>query len=87
MATPNYKQIETLLAEKAEFKHGYSMSAEMQGEQYVVFSYSTAIAKYNFNTGEWWINLQKYSVTTSKQQNIIKRVARLDGWTEPVLLV
>ncbi len=90
MATPNYKEIETLLALKENFKHGYSMSGQRVAsslrdlaDEYVVWSYRTVIARYNFANGEWWINENKYSVTTSKQQNIIKRVARQDGWQAP----
>ena len=72
---PNYKEIEQLLADKEEFRHGYSMSAHRVAGEYVVFSYVTEIGRYDFNSGTWVLNLQKYSVTTSKQQNILKRVA------------
>lgn len=75
MAQPNYKQVETLLAAHQPFKHGHSMSAERADDQYYVWSYSTLIASCNITTGEWWLNETKYSRTTSKQQNIIRRVA------------
>ncbi len=84
MGTPNYKQVEELIGFKENFKHGYSMSAETENGEYVIWSYRTVIARYNFNDGKWWINPNKYSVTTSKQQNIIRRVASRDGWTQPL---
>lgn len=87
MATPNYKQIETLLANRQTFTHGYSMRAELEGNTYVVYSYNTVIARYFGDTGKWWVNENKYSVTTSKQQNIIKRVARQHGWISEELEV
>lgn len=80
MARPNYKQIEALLASKKEFK-GNSLKARVEENgEYVVISYNTVIA--SFIEGVWWINPRKYSVTTTKQQNLIKRVARLDGWQD-----
>lgn len=41
---------------------------------YKIYSYSTLIYAENLQTGEKWLNPHKYSVTTSKQQNIIRRV-------------
>lgn len=84
MGTPNYKQIEELIGFKSNFKHGYSMSAERDGDEYVIWSYRTVIARYDLLNGKWWVNPNKYSVTTSKQQNIIRRVATREGWTEPL---
>jgi len=75
MAQPNYRQVERLLLDLQPFRHAHSMRAERTAEAYEVFSYSTLIATYTFASGEWWINPNKYSVTTSKQQNIIRRVA------------
>ncbi len=82
---PNYKKVAELLAQKLPFKHGHSMKAVFDNYgngDYVVYSYTTIIARYNTETG-WWINLQKYSVTTSKQQNLLKRVAQAEGWLDP----
>jgi hypothetical protein len=85
MPQPNYKQIETLLELHEPFKHGYSMSAERDElGVYYVYSYGTQIASYALTHGTWWINPNKYSVTTSKQQNIIRRVATRQGWREPL---
>lgn len=78
----NYKVIEQKLANRESFK-GNSMYAVSDLERaesslnpapkYLVFSYSTLIASYDYNTEEFWVNPRKYSVTTSRQQNLIKR--------------
>lgn len=70
---PNYKQIEVLLAQLVPFTHGRSMSAERTADEYLVFSYSTIIARCDLITGKWTLNPNKYSVTTSKQQSLIRR--------------
>lgn len=85
MATPTYKQIEGLLALHEPFNHSGTLTAKREGDEYKIWSYSTLIATYNLMDGTWWINPTKYSVTTSKQQNLIRRVAKLDGWTEPLI--
>ena len=72
---PNYKQIEELLEDRLPFKHGRSMSADYDNQGvYRVYSYATLIATYDFVSRNWWLNETKYSVTTSKQQNILRRV-------------
>lgn len=81
MARPNYKQIEHLLKALAPFKHGHSMHAVSTVEAYEVYSYRTLIARYEYATGDCWINPERYSVTTSKQQNLLRR-----AWAQkPVL--
>ena len=82
---PNYKQVEQLLTEHEPFKHGDSMSAERVQDVYYVYSYKTQIASYALTHGTWWINPNKYSVTTSKQQNIVRRVAMAQGYKLPEL--
>ena len=71
MSQLNYKQIELAIAGRVPFK-GNSCHAYFDGEQYRVISYSTLIA--TSEGGVVWVNPQRYSVTTSKLQNIIKRV-------------
>lgn len=71
---PNYKEIErVLLPNYTPFTHAHSMSAVWSGDEYLVYSYRTLIASRNSATGETWIDPTKYSVTTSKQQNLIRR--------------
>jgi len=80
----NYKVIEEKLAELEEFK-GNSLRGYWQGEglqaEYRVISYNTLVATAGFpwsRNGELqavnkWVTPEKYSVTTTKQCNIIKR--------------
>lgn len=72
---PNYKEVKDLIIAREPFKHGHSMKAVRTSEAYEIFSYSTLIATFNFETCAWWINENKYSVTTSKQQNLIRVAA------------
>jgi hypothetical protein len=74
---PNYKEVERLLENMQPFKHSRSMSAFRTSEEYLVYSYSTLIATFTFATNKWELNEGKYSVTTSKQQNILRRVIKL----------
>ena len=75
----NYKEVEKALETCETFKHGESMKATREGGVYRVFSYHTEIARFNEIEGVWYVNPQKYSSTTSKQQNLVKRViANLD---------
>jgi hypothetical protein len=66
----NYKTIATKLANREQFR-GNTMTGYQNGETYVIFSYDTPIAW--FYEGGWELDSRKYSVTTSKHQNIIKR--------------
>jgi len=82
-----YKTMPALLATKTPFTHGsHSAYLDPDGE-YRVFSYSTLIAVYSepakaqagFEAG-WltspnpiWLNERKYSMTTSRLQNIIRK--------------
>ena len=73
----NYKTIERKLANREPFT-GNSMSASLDYGIYSVWSYSTLIADYKLgklDDGEPRItfNPHKYSVTTSRHQNLIRR--------------
>lgn len=67
----NYKTIARKLANLEPFR-GNTLTAVYVGEVYKVFSYSTLIAEVG-NMGNRLLNETKYSVTTSKHQNIIRR--------------
>jgi len=67
----NYDQIRQHLATLTPFV-GNSMRGEKWGDTYRVISYSTQIAEYNTTTGEKWVTPKRYSVTTSKQQNLVR---------------
>lgn len=73
----NYKAIEASLDTHDNFRGNSLMGIRRDttaGTQYEVYSYSTLIANYNLATGEAWINPKKYSVTTSRAQNLIRKV-------------
>ena len=76
----NYKTIENKLANREAFR-GNSLTATAEKTwgtfTYKVYSYNTLIASKSWDgsEGEWhtYLNADKYSVTTSRHQNIIKR--------------
>lgn len=67
----NYKTIASKLANRESFT-GNSMTANYVGEVYKVWSYNTLIAEVG-NMGNILLNSNKYSVTTSKHQNLIRK--------------
>lgn len=70
---PNYREIETLIRDFKPFKHASSMSAYNNGKEYLIYSYRTLICSVNLEDGKIDFDASKYSVTTSKQQSLIKR--------------
>jgi hypothetical protein len=75
----NYKDVESALERLDQFKHGQSMSARYTSGWYRVYSYNTEIARYSMIEDTWYVNCNKYSATTTRQQNLVKRViANLD---------
>lgn len=70
----NYKTIETRLQNRQPFT-GNSLRGYWDGVSgyYVVYSYNTLIAKIWDGGGPRWVSPDKYSVTTSRHQNLIKR--------------
>jgi len=67
----SYKVIETKLTNLEPF-NGNSLRAYWDGDVYKVVSYSTLIAEVG-NMGNRLISDYKYSVTTSRHQNLIRR--------------
>lgn len=53
---------------------GVSLANHLMGstKNFVVYSYETPIACYSVNKG-WWVNPDKYTVTTSRHMSAIKR--------------
>lgn len=73
MSLATYATIPALLATKTPFKHGSCHAYFEDNGNYVVFSYSTLIAG-TMPDGSKHLNAGKYSVTTSRLQNIIRKV-------------
>jgi hypothetical protein len=69
----SYKVIESKLANRQPFR-GNSLNGfwDAQTGYYVVYSYNTLIASLELG-GKRWVSPVKYSQTTSRQQNLIKR--------------
>jgi hypothetical protein len=65
----NYKTIEERVSTCSSF-NGNSLKGFWDGDTYKVYSYNTLIAT---NGDAKWISPVKYSQTTSRQQNLIKR--------------
>ena len=77
MATDTYATIERKLTTLEPFDNKNSMSARWDDDVYVVYSYRTVIATTNTRGGGdriCWVSPEKYSTTTSRQQNLIRRV-------------
>lgn len=76
MTRATYKTMPALLATLTPFTHG-SHSARWDGDVYKVYSYSTLIATaVDVNRGfvdVTTFNENKYSMTTSRLQNIIRK--------------
>ncbi len=72
MSTATYKTIPTLIATCTPYKHGSSYAYVDQYGNYQIVSYSTLIATAHTD-GKTYLDTSKYSMTTSRLQNIIKR--------------
>ena len=68
----SYKVIENKLKRLEPF-NGNSMSGYIFENDYLVFSYNTIIARHRMNSWTYSINPEKYSVTTSRHQNLVRR--------------
>ena len=72
----NYRTIEDKLKRRSPFK-GNSMSAKYEvheGEKWLaVYSYRTCIARHAMSSWEYQFNPNKYSVTTSRHQNLVRK--------------
>lgn len=73
MPKDTYSSIETKLKDHKKF-NGNSSRGFWDSGTYRVYSYDTEIANYNYHTKEFWIDSKRYSVTTSRLQNIIRKV-------------
>ena len=80
MSLATYATIPALLANLEPFKHGSAHATKDISRtrmEYKVYSYSTLIASvvWDGSEGEYekFLNAEKYSVTTSRLQNLIKK--------------
>jgi hypothetical protein len=72
----NYRTIEQKLKARKPFK-GNSMSASLEkheGEIWLtVYSYRTPIARHAMGSWKYQFDSKKYSATTSRHQNLVRR--------------
>ena len=73
---PTYEEIPALISNREAFR-GNSVSAHYDGTAYQVWSYSTKIASINW-PGCWWVDSRVYSKTTSRIQNIVREIDRVE---------
>ena len=68
------KQAVNLIARRKDFK-GNSLYAKTISNFYIVYSYGQhfPIAVYNLDSSMWYINTDKYSITTSRHQSIVRQ--------------
>ena len=71
-----YKDIPKLISNREPFR-GNSVSAHYDGTEYQVRSYNTIVASINWPE-RWWINPNTYSKTTSRIQNIVRDIDRVE---------
>ena len=72
----NYDMMTGLISNREPFQ-GNSVSAHYDGTEYQVWSYSTKIASINWPE-RWWISPETYSKTTSRIQNIVREIDRVE---------
>ena len=72
-----YEEIPALIKKREPFR-GHSVSAQYDGTQYQVISYGIRIAQITIGRNDWWINPNIYSKTTSRIQNIVREIDRVE---------
>jgi len=72
MTYTNLKDTAEKVANTLPFE-GNNLKGVNEGNEYRIYSYSTLMATFNRLTGETWENSNKYSPTTSKQMNYVRR--------------
>lgn len=69
----NYAIIDLRLRRNYTFRGSSSWSIITEDNTYEVYSYNTLIATKQLDTGESWVSDEKYSNTTSRLQNLIRK--------------
>lgn len=72
MAQANYVEVARAIRNMQTFS-GNSCFGTWANGSYLVVSYQTTIAKYDSVTGDTYLDECKYSKTTSRLQNIVKK--------------
>lgn len=73
MSYTNYRDMANAIRARREFTGNSCAGRWLDRSEYVVFSYSTLIYSDDLMTGKRTLNARKYSNTTSRLQNLIRR--------------
>ena len=73
---PTYDEIPDIISNRVPFR-GNSVSAHYDGTEYQVMSYNIKVASINWPE-RWWIDTRVYSKTTSRIQNIVREIDRVE---------
>ena len=73
MRYTNYRNAPSAIRNMENFKGNSWSGYWLDSTQYVIFSYATEIARFDRLTQAVIMNPRKYSTTTSRQQNIIRK--------------
>ena len=77
----NQRQAVEAIRNKEKFKAGaLSGGWSDSASQYVVKSYDVILATFLWISGKWYVDNQRYSVTTSRHQSIVRQAI---GEAEP----
>ena len=69
----NYTIIDLRLRRNYTFRGNSSWSRITEDNTYEVYSYNTLVATKQLDTGESWVSDERYSNTTSRLQNLIRK--------------
>jgi hypothetical protein len=70
----NQRQAVEAIRNKEEFKAGALVGGcPSAASQYVVKSYDVILATFLWVSGKWYVDNQRYSVTTSRHQSIVRQ--------------
>ena len=86
MQYSNYKESMNHIVRLNDFRSN-SMWGQLRGDEYIVVSYSTPIAYIKADCSQAFINVRKYSVTTSKQQTYVKQAIKELRYKHPEMQV
>jgi hypothetical protein len=73
MTRISLKQVPDAVQSKTVFQCNKSLFSEQIGKAYVVYSYGKHFPVALFKDGQWWLNTDRYSPTTSRHQSTVAR--------------
>lgn len=74
MKKVNYADVHELITNKSDFgntSNNFSARHNTNNTLYIVWSYSTPIAIYNYTSNRWHLTSKQYGHTTTRHRNIV----------------